>query len=56
MFPKAENKSFTFTQRIRLGLNLKALQFGAGFDLIQSGRDNFINTENIGGFLRYEFK
>lgn len=56
VFPKAENKSFTFTQRIRLGLNLKALQFGAGFDLIQSGRDNFINTENIGGFLRYEFK
>lgn len=54
-FPTVEHKNFAFTQRIRVGLKMKAVQFGAGFDLIQSGRDNFTNTENVGGFLRYEF-
>lgn len=54
-FPTVEHKNFAFMQRIRVGLKIKAVQFGAGFDLIQSGRDNYTNTENIGGFLRYEF-
>lgn len=54
-FPTAFHKSFAFTQRIRLGLKIKTLQFGAGFDLTHTGRDNYTNTKNMGGFFRYEF-
>lgn len=54
-FPTFEQNNFSFTQRFRLGLKIKELQFGAGLDLSQSGRNNYTTTENFGGFLRYEF-
>ncbi len=54
-FPTVEKNNFAFTQRIRLGLKIKEFQFGAGLDLAQLGRNNFTKTENLGGFLRYEF-
>jgi hypothetical protein len=54
-FPTLEQKNFSFTQRFRLGLKIKDLQFGVGLDLTQLGRNDFTKTENFGGFLRYEF-
>lgn len=54
-FPTVEQNTFSFTQRFRLGLKVKEFQFGAGLDLSQLGREDFITTENFGGFLRYEF-
>lgn len=54
-FPTDEQNTFSFTQRFRLGLKVKEFQFGAGLDLSQNGRSNYITTENFGGFLRYEF-
>jgi len=54
-FPTVEKNSFNFIERIRLGLKLNEFQFGSGLDLVQNGRKQFINTINIGGFLRYEF-
>lgn len=54
-FPTVEKNNFTFTQRLRLGLKIKEFQFGAGLDLTQLGRSEFTKTENLGGFLRYEF-
>lgn len=54
-FPTVAKNSFNFIQRIRLGLKLNEFQFGTGIDLVQNGRKQFINTTNIGGFLRYEF-
>jgi hypothetical protein len=53
--PTVEANNFAFTQRFRLGLKIAAFQFGAGLDLTQLGRNNFTKTENLGGFLRYEF-
>jgi hypothetical protein len=54
-FPTAEQNNFSFTQRFRIGLKIKEFQFGVGLDLSQLGRSNFTTTENLGGFLRYEF-
>jgi hypothetical protein len=54
-FPTVEQNNYSFTQRLRLGLKIKEFQFGAGLDLSQLGRNDFIKTENLGGFLRYEF-
>lgn len=54
-FPIVEQNYFSFTQRLRLGLKIREVQFGAGLDLLQFGRNNFTKTENLGGFLRYEF-
>lgn len=54
-FPAVEKNNYAFTQRFRLGLKIKEFQFGAGLDLTQSGKNNFTQTENLGGFLRYEF-
>lgn len=53
-FPTADKNNFSFTQRLRLGLKLDEFQFGVGTDFTQLGRNDFIKTENIGGFLRYE--
>lgn len=54
-FPTVEQNNFSFTQRFRLGLKIKEFQFGAGLDLSQLGRNDFTKSENLGGFLRYEF-
>ncbi len=49
--PTMIEKNYLFTQRIRLGLKMKAFQFGIGADFTQS----ISKTENLGLFLRYEF-
>lgn len=54
-FPTAAQNNFSFTQRLRLGLKLQEFQFGAALDFSQLGRKSFTQTENAGGFLRYEF-
>lgn len=54
-FPCALKNNFNFVQRIRVGFKLKEFQFGAGIDLVENGRVIYTNTNNIGGFLRYEF-
>lgn len=54
-FPSVAQNNFSFTKRFRLGLKIKEFQLGAGLDLSQSGRNDFLKTENYGGFLRYEF-
>lgn len=54
-FPSATQNPFSLTQRYRLGLKVKAWQFGAGADFSQTGRKTLVKTNNLGGFLRYEF-
>ncbi|MBL7831537.1 MAG: hypothetical protein JNK41_10950 [Saprospiraceae bacterium] len=54
-FPTVSQNIFSFTQRFRLGLKINEFQFGTGLDLNQSGRSEMTFTENLGGFLRYEF-
>jgi hypothetical protein len=53
--PTSEKLAYSFLQRARLGLKINNLQFGVGADFTESGRTDFINTQNIGGFLRTEF-
>jgi hypothetical protein len=52
--PTMIEKNYLFTQRIRLGLKMKAFQFGIGADFTQSGRASFSKNENLGVFLRHE--
>lgn len=54
-FPTSTNENFSFTQRVRLGIQLKSYQLGAGADFNQLGNQIFIKTYNIGGFIRHEF-
>ncbi|HMQ46189.1 MAG TPA: hypothetical protein PKA00_10955 [Saprospiraceae bacterium] len=54
-FPTNANEDFNFTQRFRLGLKKGQWQWGAGVDWQQTGRNTWINNENIGSFLRHEF-
>lgn len=54
-FPTVKRNGFSVIQRFRLGLKIKAVQFGAGMDLSQSGRNDWVTTVNTGVFLRYEF-
>ncbi len=54
-FPTAKNTSLTLIQRARLGLKIKACQFGLGTDFSAMGKTQFTNTQNMGGFLRFEF-
>lgn len=53
--PTSNEKIFSFIQRIRLGLKLKSFQFGLAADFSQNGRNKYIASKNIGGFLRYEY-
>lgn len=43
------------TQRVRLGLKHHRLAGGFMLDLNQQGKNQWTNTHNTGGFLRYEF-
>ncbi len=54
-FPTSAQKSFAFTQRVRLGSKLKAFQFGVAADFSATGRKDYKTANNIGGFLRYEY-
>jgi hypothetical protein len=55
VFALDEHQFFSLTQRLRLGLKFREWQFGAGADFNQSGRKTFNRTDNLGGFIRYEF-
>lgn len=57
LFPvyNPSSEFWNITQRIRLGVKYQNVAFGLMTDLNQSGMSNFTTTENIGGFLRYEF-
>ncbi len=54
-FPTAGTNNYNLFQRTRIGLSIKAFQFGAGADFNEFGKSTFVNTNNVGGFLRYEF-
>jgi hypothetical protein len=54
-FPTVSTENFSFTQRIRLGIQLKTYQFGAGADFNQTGNTTFAKIYNVGGFIRHEF-
>jgi hypothetical protein len=53
--PSVEKNTFSFVQRLRIGLKIKEWQFGVGADFTESGRGDLVNTQNIGGFIRHEF-
>jgi hypothetical protein len=55
-FPTEGSSSFSFIQRIRLGLSRGHTQYGLALDLTQAGRNSWITTSNFGGFLRYVFQ
>jgi len=55
VFPSAGGGIYNFTQRFRLGIQLKNCQFGAGADFNQVGNNIFTKTCNAGAFIRYEF-
>ena len=54
-FPTTQQNNYSFTQRFRLGLKHKEIQWGIGLDLSEIGRNDFIKTQNLGVFLRNEF-
>ena len=53
--PTADNGNLSFTQRLRLGLQIRTWQFGLGADFTQSGNGSFSHIFNTGGFIRHEF-
>lgn len=55
-FPTLPNANQTYIQRIRVGLKANNWQVGVGSDFNQSGVDSFTTTNNVGGFIRHEFK
>lgn len=50
-----QNQNHQLTQRIRIGLYCKSLQFGAGIDINQVGRKDMSLQNNPGIFIRNEF-
>lgn len=50
-----DSGNMNITERIRLGVKYHSWAFGAMMDFNQTGKTNFTNTENLGGFLRYDF-
>lgn len=53
--PTTTERSYSFTQRFRLGIAWEHLQVGIGTDFQQIGRASWHTTSNIGAFVRYEF-
>lgn len=49
------NSPYSFTQRVRLGIQLSRYQFGAALDASQNGRSTWVQQRNVGLFLRHEF-
>lgn len=54
VFPTVSTANYSFTQRIRLGIQLGAFQFGTGLDLNQSTNPTHRRC-NAGAFIRHEF-
>lgn len=57
LFPvyNPKNEFWNITQRLRVGPKYDKFAFGLMADFNQSGKSVFTNSENIGGFLRYDF-
>lgn len=53
--PTLSTSNFSFTQRMRLGIQLNSYQLGVGADLNQIGNTTYTNTNNFGCFVRHEF-
>lgn len=53
--PTSLQKNYSFIQRLRVGLKIKEFQFGFAGDFSEAGRNQYITSNNIGGFLRYEY-
>lgn len=53
--PSDQSLNYNFIQRLRLGGKWNKWQTGFGADFGQSGRSTFVNSNNLGIFLRYEF-
>lgn len=49
------DSNYNLTQRLRIGAKHHAWAAGAMLDFNQNGSESFINTQNIGGFVRYDF-
>jgi len=54
-FPTAAADQYSFTQRVRVGVQVHRWQFGPGVDITRTGRATYATTANIGAFVRYEF-
>jgi len=54
-FPTLIADNLRFTQRLRLGIQLKTYQFGTGADFNQIGNKASDKNYNVGGFIRHEF-
>ena len=54
--PTAAADQYSFTQRVRIGVQVHRWQFGPGVDLTRIGRATYARTTNIGAFVRYEFR
>ena len=54
-FPTSDVKSYLWIQRLRLGLKRMQFQFGMAADFSTVGRSDYISSNNLGGFLRYEY-
>jgi hypothetical protein len=57
LFPvyNPKNEYWNITQRLRLGVKYHTWAAGFMADFNQSGGADFVNTSNIGGFVRHEF-
>jgi hypothetical protein len=57
LFPvyNPENDWWNITQRLRLGAKYRAWAAGFMADFNQAGTGDFVLTNNLGGFLRYDF-
>lgn len=53
--PTEQSSNYSFVQRVRLGIQMGAFQFGGASDFSQTGNAIFVTTNNVGGFLRYDF-
>lgn len=49
------SKNWNLTQRLRLGVKYKSWAMGWMGDFNQVGKSSFQTTNNLGGFLRYDF-
>ena len=57
LFPvfSPHNKNWNLTQRVRVGVKYQSWAAGWMSDFNQTGRVTFQTTNNLGGFLRYDF-
>jgi hypothetical protein len=53
--PTVSAGQYSFTQRVRVGLQLQRWQFGPGLDVTRTGRTTYSTTTNAGLFARYDF-